>query len=142
MCSRRTISKEIPNLVINLISSMEWIDLQSATECWLVQITLVLSSTLVERNVKVTLFRKYGINHVSTNSMDTTIQSQKVVKKDCRVFTVKVNNVSLEEEYDKDLSWGSGEDVEGEVVTSLLKSLIERIVDIFHENVPSGWPST
>ena len=121
---------------------MEWIDLQSATKCRIVQITLVLSSTLVERNVKVTLFRKSVINQVSTNPMETTIQSRKVVKKDCRVFTVKVNTVPLEEEYDNNLSWGGGEDVEGEVVTSFLKSLIERIVDIFHENVPSGWPST
>ena len=42
------------------------------------------------------------------------------MKKGCRLFTVEVNTVPLEEEYDNDLSWGSGEDVEGEVVTSLL----------------------
>ena len=97
--------------------------------------------TLKKGNVKVTLSRKPVINQVSTNPMLTAIQLRKAVKKGCRLFTVEVNTVPLEEEYDNDLSWGSGEDVEGEVVVpSLLKPLIESYKDVFPEDLPRGLP--
>ena len=96
---------------------------------------------LQKGNVKVTLSRKPVINQVSTSIHVNAIALQKAASRGCFLFAIKVENLSLEEEYDESMEWKSSSNVEGEVeIPAILRPLIREYGDVFPEEIPKGLP--
>ena len=91
-------------------------------------------------NVSHTLSLKPVINQVSSNLHVNFLQLQKEARKGCLLFSVKVDTIPLEDEYDEAMAWNFS-NLEGEVaIPQPLKPLLSEFNDVFPEEMPKGLP--